>query len=185
MIRACTAVIRPFCAKRCDSEPLARIAIVQPNIPQDEKFQQGSGIPLALVQRSIENSLCFGGFVGARQVAFARVISDYATFANLVDVFVAATKAKNAKNALAFLSGIDGPATQLAFSKAKGSIPVVHDVDSRWLMAYAAGIGRHDGRRTARAPREANGRDHRGAGPDDPAHHASTLGAGDRSGYGP
>lgn len=45
-------------------------------------------IPLPLVQKAIANSLCFGGFIGNDQVAFARVISDYATFANLVDVFV-------------------------------------------------------------------------------------------------
>ncbi|PNS07997.1 GNAT family N-acetyltransferase [Solilutibacter silvestris] len=45
-------------------------------------------IPFALVKKSIEHSLCFGGFVGNDQVAFARVISDYTTFANLVDVFV-------------------------------------------------------------------------------------------------
>ncbi|WP_313950365.1 GNAT family N-acetyltransferase [Accumulibacter sp.] len=48
------------------------------------------GIPLATVQRSIDHSLCFGGFLGSSQVAFARVISDYATFANLVDMFVLA-----------------------------------------------------------------------------------------------
>ena len=58
------------------------------------------------------------------------------SFLAVVDVFVAATKAKNAKNALAFLSVIDDPATQLAFSKAKGSIPVVHDVDVSSLPAY-------------------------------------------------
>ena len=46
------------------------------------------GIPLQIVEKSIHHSLCFGGFVGRSQVAFARVISDYATFANLVDVFV-------------------------------------------------------------------------------------------------
>jgi GNAT superfamily N-acetyltransferase len=46
------------------------------------------GISRDVVERAIENSLCFGGFVDARQVAFARVISDYATFAQLVDVFV-------------------------------------------------------------------------------------------------
>ena len=46
------------------------------------------GIPFALVQRSIDHSLCFGGFLGTSQIAFARVISDYTTFANLVDVFV-------------------------------------------------------------------------------------------------
>ncbi|TFW10687.1 N-acetyltransferase [Massilia arenosa] len=46
------------------------------------------GIPRRVVERAIENSMCFGGFVDGRQVAFARVVTDYATFANLVDVFV-------------------------------------------------------------------------------------------------
>ena len=46
------------------------------------------GTPRPVLQRAMENSLCFGGFVGDSQVAFARVISDYASFANLVDVFV-------------------------------------------------------------------------------------------------
>lgn len=41
-----------------------------------------------LVQRSIENSLCFGVYLGNRQVAFARVITDAAVFAYLADVFV-------------------------------------------------------------------------------------------------
>lgn len=47
-----------------------------------------TGISYELVSKSIEHSLCFGGFLGDAQVAFARVISDYSTFANLVDVFV-------------------------------------------------------------------------------------------------
>lgn len=46
------------------------------------------GIPRKVLDRAIENAMCFGGFVDGRQVAFARVITDYATFANLVDVFV-------------------------------------------------------------------------------------------------
>lgn len=46
------------------------------------------GIPKALVERSIRHSLCFGGFEDGGQIAFARVVSDFATFANLVDVFV-------------------------------------------------------------------------------------------------
>jgi len=53
-----------------------------------EQSTWAKGIPLAVVQRSIEHSLCFGGFLGNAQVGFARVVSDYATFANLVDVFV-------------------------------------------------------------------------------------------------
>jgi len=53
-----------------------------------EQSTWAQGIPYATVERSICHSLCFGGYLGAAQVAFARVISDYATFANLVDVFV-------------------------------------------------------------------------------------------------
>lgn len=56
------------------------------------EFLRGSywaaGIPGEIVDRSIENALCFGVYDGARQVAFARVISDFATFAYLADVFV-------------------------------------------------------------------------------------------------
>jgi len=45
-------------------------------------------IPKEIVQRSIDNSLCFGIYGGNQQVGFARIISDYATFAYLADVFV-------------------------------------------------------------------------------------------------
>jgi len=46
------------------------------------------GIPRELVERSIAHSLCFGGFLGSAQIAFARVVTDYTTYGNLVDVFV-------------------------------------------------------------------------------------------------
>jgi N-acetylglutamate synthase-like GNAT family acetyltransferase len=46
------------------------------------------GIPRATVARSIENSLCFGVYDGADQIGFARVISDFATYAYIADVFV-------------------------------------------------------------------------------------------------
>lgn len=46
------------------------------------------GIPRATLERAIAHSLCFSGLLGTEQVAFARVVSDRATFANLVDVFV-------------------------------------------------------------------------------------------------
>ncbi|PJG58764.1 GNAT family N-acetyltransferase [Aeromonas cavernicola] len=45
-------------------------------------------IPLATVQRAINHSLCFGGYLSGQQVAFARVITDHATFGYLADVFV-------------------------------------------------------------------------------------------------
>ncbi len=47
-----------------------------------------AGIPRELVVRSIRHSLCFGAHVGDRQVGFARVMSDYTTFAYVADVFV-------------------------------------------------------------------------------------------------
>jgi GNAT superfamily N-acetyltransferase len=46
------------------------------------------GIPRDVVARSIENSLCFGLYAEGKQVGFARVISDYATYAYIADVFV-------------------------------------------------------------------------------------------------
>ncbi len=47
-----------------------------------------AGVPIEIVKRSIEHSLNFGLFQDDRQVGFARVITDYATFAYLADVFV-------------------------------------------------------------------------------------------------
>jgi GNAT superfamily N-acetyltransferase len=46
------------------------------------------GIPRSVVEKSIEHSLCFGAFSDGRQVGFARVVTDYATFAYVADVFV-------------------------------------------------------------------------------------------------
>jgi GNAT superfamily N-acetyltransferase len=45
------------------------------------------GIPRETVARSMEHSLCFGAFDDDRQVGFARVISDRATYAYICDVF--------------------------------------------------------------------------------------------------
>lgn len=46
------------------------------------------GIPREIVERSIQGSLCFGLFEDGRQIGFARVITDFATFAYLADVYV-------------------------------------------------------------------------------------------------
>jgi GNAT superfamily N-acetyltransferase len=45
-------------------------------------------ISLELVERSIENSLCFGVYHIDNQIGFARVVTDQATFAYLADVFI-------------------------------------------------------------------------------------------------
>ncbi|HVF81176.1 MAG TPA: GNAT family N-acetyltransferase [Flavisolibacter sp.] len=46
------------------------------------------GIPLDVVQRSINGSLCFSVLYKEDQIGFARVITDEATFAYLCDVFI-------------------------------------------------------------------------------------------------
>lgn len=43
---------------------------------------------LEQVSNSIANSLCFGLYKQNAQIGFARVITDYATFAYLADVFI-------------------------------------------------------------------------------------------------
>ena len=45
-------------------------------------------IPIETVRRSIENSLCFAIYQREMLVGFARVITDFATFAYLADVFI-------------------------------------------------------------------------------------------------
>ena len=47
-----------------------------------------AGIPRATVVRSIENSLCFGVYDNGNQIGFARVVSDFATYAYIADVFI-------------------------------------------------------------------------------------------------
>ncbi len=45
-------------------------------------------ISYSVVLKSIENSICIGAYLGKKQIGFSRVITDHATFANLVDVIV-------------------------------------------------------------------------------------------------
>lgn len=47
-----------------------------------------TNIPYETVARSVANSLCFAVFDNQRQVGFARVVTDRATFAYLCDVYV-------------------------------------------------------------------------------------------------
>ena len=46
------------------------------------------GMPRETFDRAIAGSLCFGAYIEGRQIAFARLITDQATFAYLCDVFV-------------------------------------------------------------------------------------------------
>lgn len=47
-----------------------------------------TGRSLETVRRSVAHSLCFGVYEGSAQIGFARVVTDFATFAWLCDVFI-------------------------------------------------------------------------------------------------
>jgi len=53
-----------------------------------ERSYWAQGVPREIVDRSIDHSLCFGVYSSGRQVGFARVVTDFATFAWLADVFI-------------------------------------------------------------------------------------------------
>ena len=46
------------------------------------------GISKEVIRRSIDGALCFGVFENDKQIGFARMITDKATFAYLADVFI-------------------------------------------------------------------------------------------------
>jgi GNAT superfamily N-acetyltransferase len=46
------------------------------------------GIPLSVLRKAIDNSLCVAAFIDGKQVAFARAVTDRATFAYIADVYV-------------------------------------------------------------------------------------------------
>jgi len=63
-----------------------QIDVIQSFLAEESYWAKGR--ILEQTQRAIDNSLCFGLFQAERQIGFARVISDFATFAYLGDVFV-------------------------------------------------------------------------------------------------
>ncbi len=62
------------------------------DVPYIHKFLSTSywaeNIPVETVNKSIQGSLCFGVYHNDKQIGFARVVSDLATFAYLADVFI-------------------------------------------------------------------------------------------------
>ncbi|GIL05255.1 GNAT family N-acetyltransferase [Betaproteobacteria bacterium PRO7] len=61
-------------------------ALVHRYLSQESYWARG--IDRATLDRALDHSLCFGAFAQERQVGFARVITDRATFGYVADVFV-------------------------------------------------------------------------------------------------
>lgn len=62
------------------------IALIQRFLANDSYWAQG--IPRAVVEQAVRHSLCFGVYTPHGQVGFARVVTDYATYGYIMDVFV-------------------------------------------------------------------------------------------------
>ena len=69
-----------------DNKTLLQVQVVHSYLCHQSYWAKG--IPIAVVQKSIEGSYCVGVYLGDEQVGFARLITDYATFGYLADVFV-------------------------------------------------------------------------------------------------
>ena len=65
---------------------LLQVEVIHHYLSSESYWAQGRS--LEMVKASIEHSLCFGVYAGEQQVGFARVVTDYATFAWLCDVFI-------------------------------------------------------------------------------------------------
>lgn len=61
--------------------------VIQEFLANESYWAQG--IPRSILEKCIENSLCFGVYdQEGKQVGFARVVTDYATYAYIADVFI-------------------------------------------------------------------------------------------------
>lgn len=62
------------------------IGVIHQYLSRDSYW--AANIPVEVVQRSINNAVCFAIYYNNHQVGFARVVTDKATFAYLADVFI-------------------------------------------------------------------------------------------------
>ncbi len=69
-----------------DNKALLNIEQIHRFLTKQSTWAQG--IDYQTVKNSIEHSVCIGAYLAGVQVGFCRVITDWATFGNLVDVIV-------------------------------------------------------------------------------------------------
>lgn len=69
-----------------DDKNLLQIDVIHQFLAEEAYWSKA--IPKEVIEKSIEGSKCFGVYKEREQVGFARVITDYATFAYLADVFI-------------------------------------------------------------------------------------------------
>ena len=65
---------------------LLKIDVIYNYLSNESYWAQGR--ELSIVKKSIENSLCYGVYHDKKQVGFARVVTDCAVFAYILDLFI-------------------------------------------------------------------------------------------------
>jgi GNAT superfamily N-acetyltransferase len=68
---------------------LLDVALIHDYLSRESYWARG--LPRGVLERAIANSLCFGMYESDRQIGFARVVTDAATFGYLADVFIIAS----------------------------------------------------------------------------------------------
>lgn len=68
------------------NKDLLQVDVIHHYLSKESYWAQN--IPVSVVEGSIKGSLCFGAYSDGKQIAYARVITDEATFGYLADVFV-------------------------------------------------------------------------------------------------
>ena len=69
-----------------NDKQLLQVDVIHNYLTTESYWAQG--IPLEIVKDSIEGSVCFGVYKHKKQIAYARIVTDNATFGYLADVFV-------------------------------------------------------------------------------------------------
>ncbi len=70
------------------SDSKSRLDVIKIHKYLTSESTWAKGISFNIVSQSIEHSVCIGAYKNCEQVGFSRIITDHATFANLVDVIV-------------------------------------------------------------------------------------------------
>src|SRR5580658_3497694 len=68
---------------------LLDVALIHDYLARESYWARG--LPRGVLERAIANSVCFGMYESDRQIGFARVVTDAATFGYLADVFIVAS----------------------------------------------------------------------------------------------
>lgn len=69
-----------------NNKALLQVDVIHHYLSVESYWAQG--IPLNIVEDSIAGSVCFGVYKNGKQIAYARIVTDNATFGYLADVFV-------------------------------------------------------------------------------------------------